>query len=318
MNKVFSGMRDICFRVYNKIMQKMSNFLFRDILTTPSVKTDQNAKTVLYSALNNVNVNAYILAAKSFLRFCPNVSVVVQDDGDLTEQSKRAIREHIDGVIIYSRESMFDVIDERINNDVKQLLPSKDEYFQFTPIRILYLKCISVIARFPERKVIFMDSDMIFIRPPEFIIKWIDDESCGDFYGEGGSYLAKRFHGMGFPFKTLDISNFNSGLIGLAYYGNQESLANTLRVIREKDPGVMYEWEIEQSVWSVLMSERDNPVNLDSLRDVYIGSGWRSFDDLVTNAIVAHFVGAIRFKNFRYLRLARKVVSELKESYSRE
>ena len=295
-------------------MQEMSNYLFKGVLKTPPIEVKPDAGIVLYSALNNINVNAYILAAKSFLRFCPNVAVIVQDDGDLSPKSIESIKANIKGVNIYTRDSMFEAIENSLNENLKRLLPPKEEYFKFTPIRILYLKCFNVIARFPKRRVIFMDSDMVFIRTPEFIIKWIESEYCGDFYGEGGSYLAERFHAMGFPFKSLDISNFNSGLIGLGYYDNQDSVANVLRLIKNRDPEIMYEWEIEQSIWSVLMSERENPVNIDSLREVYIGSGWRSYDDLVQNAVVAHFVGAIRFKNLRYLRLAHKVINELRKT----
>ena len=292
-------------------MQQNSNFLFRKVLATPPINTNPSASTVLYSALNQVNCRAYILAAKSFLRFCPDVALVVQNDGDLTAQSLRELSEHLPGITVYDQKSMFTVIDQVMTDSVKAIMPPREEYFSHIPVRILYLKCFNVIARFSGKKVIFLDSDMLFLKQPAFIADWIAQDYKGDFYGGGGSFLAERFHAMGFSFETLDIANFNSGLLGIDATVPQNQLKRVLSVIREEDPAIFHEWEIEQSVWSVLLAERKNPVNLDDLCDVYIGSGWRTYQDLKTNAVVAHFVGAIRYKNFRYLRLARDVMSEL-------
>jgi len=294
-------------------MQKNSNIVFRKVLNTPPVQSNPSSDTILYSALNQVNCNAYIIAVKSFLRFCPDVSVVVQNDGDLEKESLANLSSHIEGIRIFSKESMFAIIDEKMSDDVKTVMPPVEEYNSYTPVRILYLKCLNVIARFPGKKVIFLDSDMLFLKYPAFIVDWVAQNYHSDFYGEGGSFLSERFHAMGFPFKSLDIKNFNSGLLGIGGEIKTEQLARVFKILRKYDPSIFYEWEIEQSVWSVLLSERENPVNLDSLENVYIGSGWRSYSDLKKNAIVAHFVGSIRFKNFRYIRLARYVMKELKK-----
>lgn len=295
-------------------MQKNSNFLFRDVLTTPPVETAPSSAIILFSALNNVNCRAYILAAKSFLFFYPKVAVVIQDDGDLDDRSISELRSHIQGVTIYSKESMFRAIRETMSEDVKKVMPPESDYDLYTPIRILYLKCLNVIARFPNKKVIFLDSDMLFLKCPDAILKWIKESSDRIFYGEGGSYLAEKFHEIGFDFKSLDIANFNSGLLGLCGTVSHAHLAAVLKKIYDYDPLIFHEWEVEQSIWAVLLADRENPINLDSLEEVYIGSGWRSYRDLKENAVVAHFVGAIRFKNFRYLRLGRDVIKKLKNS----
>jgi len=277
--------------------------------------TNPDSDVILYSALNRVNCRAYILAAKSFLRFYSEISVVVQNDGDLDGKCLSELRYHIKDITIYSRESMDLIIQQSLSEKVKKVMPPASECISSQPVKILYLKLFNVIARFQNKKVIFVDSDMIFLKRPDVIIDWIIEPYKRDFYGDGGSFLAETFHNIGFEFKSLDISNFNSGLLGIGGSISHDKLAEVLLRIREYDPSIFHEWEIEQSVWSVLLSERENPLNIDELQEIYIGSGWKTYARLRGKAIIAHFVGAIRFKNFRYLRLARDVIRQLnKES----
>ena len=311
MNSFLQKSLNRLFRIYNKIMQKHSNLLFRSILKTPPMSTKPDSGVILYSALNKVNCRAYILAVKSFLRFYSEISVVVQNDGDLDERCLSELRHHIKGITIYSRESMDSIIQQSLSEKVKKVMPPVSEYISSTPVKILYLKLFNVIARFQNKKIIFVDSDMIFLKHPDAIIDWIIEPYKRDFYSGGGSFLAEKFHNIGFEFKSLDIANFNSGILGIGGCINQDKLAEVLFKIREYDPSIFHEWEIEQSVWSVLLSERDDPLNLDDLQEIYIGSGWKTYAKLREKAVIAHFVGAIRFKNFRYLRLAMDVMREL-------
>ena len=110
LNRYYKEFRKKLFRLYNQGMQRNSNLLFKGILRTPPMKISNSSDTILFSALNQVNCRAYILAAKSFLRFYPNVSVVVQDDGDLGNKCINELRHHLNGITIYTKESMFDAV----------------------------------------------------------------------------------------------------------------------------------------------------------------------------------------------------------------
>ena len=289
-------------------MQRNSNFLFRGILKTDPVDTDPNADTVLYTGLNKPNCRAYILAAKSFLCFYPRVSVVVQDDGTMDEKCIQELCTHIHGITIYSRKSMDEYIQKHVGNQVRQVMPDIYDCHILIPLKLL-----NVIYRFNNKKVIFLDSDMIVLRRPDDIIKWIEDPYMRDFYSGGGSLLAETFHDIGFEFKTIDISNFNSGFLGIGGSISEDFLADTFTRIRNYDPLLFKNWEIEQAIWSVLLSSRENPLNIDELSEIYIGSGWRTVEELRAKAIIVHFVGAIRFKNLRYLRLAWMLFKELRK-----
>ncbi len=290
-------------RLYNRYMQKNANFLFREITKTAKITTNPSSESVIYCAIGNNASRQYLAAIKSFLRFYNDVRVVVQSDGTLTEKYENEIRSHLPGVEIYSQDDMFECIDNFVSPELADLLPNRDDYFKHTSVKIVYLKFLNVIFRLNGSKVVIIDSDILFLRNPEFIVNWLKSEYTHDFYGEGSNARSADFHNMGFEFKSLDVANFSSGTIGIGGHVAQEELVRIFKKIRDYDSSLFYSWEIEQALWSIIMATRKNPVNIDSLRDVYVGSGWRSYRDLKDNAVIAHFAGAVRFNKFRYMKL---------------
>ena len=85
-----------------------------------------------------------------------------------------------------------------------------------------------------------------------------------------------------------------------------------LERIHRDSPQVMNGWEIEQSLWAVLLGARPDCTNLDALQEGYITSGWKTYQRMKEKAIFVHFVGAIRFQNLKYLRLASDIYGELR------
>jgi hypothetical protein len=301
------------FRVYNSLMQKNSNLLFRGVLKTPPIRTDPSAHTVLYTSLNSQSCRAYIAAAKSFLRFFPEVAVEVQDDGDLCESCREELRRHIIGITIHSKEEMDRIIIKNLSGRVQAAMPPSNEYYSFKPIKILYLKLFNTICRYSEKKVIFLDSDMLFLKYPKFIIEWIEKPYETDFYSCGKNTLAEKLNKI-FKIDNFDIGDFNSGILGICGGINQEDLATILEKIKEKNYDLFHEWEIEQSIWAILFSKRNKPINFDSIRKRYIGNAWMSFEDLKKKSTIAHFVGAARFKNLTYLKLANDIFESMRRN----
>lgn len=300
-------------RVYNRYMQKNANFLFRSILDTPAARSTPEAETILYCALGNNACRQYIAMVKSFLRYTVNVAVVAQDDGTLEDKQILEIQEHIQGAKVFSKEDMLHLVSQEAGAELLPLLPDRQEYDKQTSVKIMYLKFLNVIFRLNGRKVIIVDSDLLFLRHPDEIIDWIEQPYSHDFFGEGGNAKAQDFYNMGFKFNDLDIANFSSGTLGIGGEVTRQQLIDIFQRITDYDPSLFHAWEIEQALWSVVMAERPNPLNLDELRAVYIGSGWKSYKRLKREAIIAHFAGVVRFNNFRYLRLLRDLVRELKE-----
>lgn len=268
--------------------------------------SDPDANTILYTGLNDTNAMAYLVAAKSFLRFYDKVSVVVQNDGTIGELNIQNLKHHVKDIQIYSKTDMMQNIYKKASMDVQKVLPDLNDCHILLPLKLL-----NVIYRFSGKKVIFLDSDMIVIKRPEYIINWIESSYKQDFYSGGGSLLASTFHKIGFDFPTININNFNSGLLGIKSEVSEGLLSSILKKINEFDASLFKNWEIEQAIWSVILSQRPNPVNIDDLEEIYIGGGARSFKELKNKAIITHFVGALRFNWFKYPRLAWWIEKQL-------
>ena len=188
---------------------------------------------------------------------------------------------------------MFETISNGATSKFVKAAPSVQEYYQHTSVKITYLKFFNVIFRFNGYKVIIIDSDLLFLKRPDYIIDWSIKPYRNDFYSEGSNEKASDFYSMGFDFRSLDVANFSSGTIGIGGEFHQDELIDILERIREYDPTLFYAWEIEQALWSIVMAKKNSPLNIDSLRSMYIGSGWRSYNELKQNAIIAHFAGAV-------------------------
>src|SRR5262245_41748692 len=155
------------FRLYNRLLQRHSNFLFRPVVKTPPVEVKPAAKAVLYTVLDRRNCRAYLLALKSFLRYCADVRVVVQNDGTITERQERELRQHIRGMEIYDPEASRRLIRERAAAELNELLPDLQGCHFF-----LTLKLLNVFYRFRGNDVILLDSDILFLKRPTFVLDW--------------------------------------------------------------------------------------------------------------------------------------------------
>lgn len=295
------------FRVYNRLMQRGANLWFRPVLDTPPARATPGAPVTVYTPLNRTACRPYLTGIKSLLRFLPGVAVAVQDDGSLTPAQKAELATHVEGIAIHDRPSLDAAIRMAVPPDVLQAFPGLDGCHVMIPLKLL-----GVFARYHRQRVILFDSDILCLRRPDFIVDWIASRPAYDFYGGGGSHLAAVFRTIGFGFQAVDIDDFNTGLVGLDNDFPFELLGEVVGRVRAFDEQLFRNWEIEQAIWAVLFDRKANAVNVDTLATPYIGSGWRRYRELRERAVLAHFVGAIRYKNLRYLRLAYDVIRELK------
>jgi hypothetical protein len=291
------------FYVFNRFMIEHSNFIFRRILRTPPMETDPSSDCILFSILQKKDVRAYLLAAKSFLRYCPPLNVIIQSDGSLDSTACREIRAHIPHVGILSREATEEFVRLRASKALLQLLGETNWWVEF--------KLLNPLLRFPGKYVILFDSDLLFVRRPDAVIDCIKAVPPRTFHSPGGNCLGDAFHKIGFDFSRVDIRSFNAGFIGFLNDFDPGSLVPVAEAIRKYDSKLFRVWDIEQALWSVLLNQAENPLNLKSVDADYVGNGWAHFDILRDKVVMAHFVGATRFRNLMYVRLAHRVIREL-------
>lgn len=292
------------FYLFNRLMIERSNTIFRGILNTSPIETDPSSDVVLFSILQKKDVRAYLLAAKSFLRFTPRMNVVIQSDGSLDYVSCREIRAHLPHATFLSRFSTEEFVRSRSSRPLLRLLGDTNWWVE--------IKLLNPLLRFVNKYVILFDSDLIFMKCPAAVIDCISGTPQRTFYSPGGNALAEPFHAVGFEFDKVDIRSFNAGFIGFFNDIGTELLESVADAIRTFDGSLFKYYDIEQALWSVLLNETESPVNLKSVDDQYVGNGWSNFETLNERSVMAHFVGATRFRNLMYNRLARRVISELR------
>jgi hypothetical protein len=291
----------------------MSPWIFRGVLATPPVAADPAAPVVLFTLLHREGVRPYLLAVKSFLRFCPGLDVVVQSDGTLDDQARAVLGAHVANVRIVGR--------GETDAFLRAWLGDVSLGVELSTCRLfLPLKLVNVIARFPGRRIILFDSDLLFLRRPEAVARWIAGTSGAPevFYGCGGATVAEAFRAMGFEFPRVDVSRFNAGFTGFENTFTRDDLVAVFRRIAAHDPGLFTTaWDTEQAVWSVLLNRFDRVLELDRLADGYHGGPWDPYRRLAGRAVYGHFVGSDRFRNFSYPRLGWRVIRELRRTPTR-
>lgn len=294
------------FYVFNRVLTEYSNGVFRCILRTPPVETDPSSDRILFSILQKKDVRPYLLAAKSFLRYCPPLNVVIQSDGSLDHDSCREIRAHVRHASFLSRESSEELVRSRASKPLLRLLGETNWWVE--------LKLLNPLLRYPGKYVILFDSDLLFLRRPNAVLECLTANPPRTFHSPGGNQLADAFHKIGFDFGRVDVRSFNAGFIGFLNDFSPDALVPIAGAIRDYDPNLLKVWDIEQALWSVLLNDSVNPLNLKSVDTDYVGNGWSRFEVLQNKAVMAHFVGATRFNRLMYVRLARKVYRELMQT----
>jgi hypothetical protein len=298
---------DLFYKSYGRILQKNSNLVFRAILETPPIETDPESDTLLFTILDRCNYRAYLLAAKSLLQYCPPIRVVVQSDGSLDAACLRDLDRHLPGIQVLDPEESKAGVRAKADLELLRMLDYDGNCDFFVRLRFM-----NVVGRYPGKKIIIMDSDIVFLRNPEYVVRWIqepDDHSA--FHSDGGSFQTADFHALGLDFSKVDIGRFNAGFTGFYNTLTYPYIKEIVSVIYRRNPKLLREYEIEQSLWSVVFNSFDPVVCLDDVIKGYVASGYWSYER-IKESVLVHFIGSVRFKNLRYLRVARDVIRKLK------
>jgi hypothetical protein len=289
-------------------VHKYSNLIFKSILRTSSVRVESDSEIVIYTLLQHRSVCAYLLAIKSLVRFCKelNFAIVVQSDGTLTKEDCICLERHLNGIQILSRSSSEQYLATKLSGSQIDFL----NRFK-TPSLFVKFKLLNPLFRYKGRYLIVFDSDLLFLHPPEEVIRLLVRREKRVFHLPGGNNLSTPFRRIGFGFSNVDISNFNAGFFGVPNEFSEADILEVLARVREFDESLFCSWEMEQALWAVLLNAFRNPLNLGSIAPDYVGNGWRSYHELKTRASIIHFVGTTRFRNLSYPLLGWQVIKSI-------
>lgn len=303
--------------------------LFSAVKRTPPMACNPESDTGMHSAVPHRYVMAYLTAIKSFLRYCADVAVFVHDDGSLRDEDKQLIRDQVPGVQIIDRAWADQEFAARVADEF--LMKVRTSYTS-------YLKLFDPTLISDKRRIVIVDTDVLFLRRPSAVIEWIQQggtpwyhksepwrkRSDADQKAEPAPAAPKpeepkhiqwlvvkrlaeinRHLGTQFAFEP----GFNSGFIG--YEQGTVDYAELKRLLvhlHETLGDKIFRWGAEQTMHGlVLCGKGATPLPSE---DYMVYTNLNS--SRAEQAAFVHFIGEFRYYRLKYPRLAAKIIKELK------
>ena len=303
--------------------------LFRAVNGTPPISANPHAETGIHTAVPHRYLFAYLTAIKSFLRYYADVAVYVHDDGSLREEDKGLIRTHVPGVQIIDRAWADQTFADKIGDEF--LMKVRKSYTS-------YLKLFDPTLVSTRKRIIIVDTDVLFLNHPAAIIEWALNGGTA-WYHRSGSWKKKSLNsentsgGAQTPATAQPthiqhmvvqripeinqalhkefafVHGFNSGFIGYDHgtvqYGElKELLTHLYGMFGDR----IFRWGSEQTMHGLVLCGK-GAVAL-PLDEYMVYTNLNS--DKAAQATFVHFIGEFRYHRLLYPRLAAKVIRELK------
>lgn len=137
-----------------------------------------------------------------------SITPIIIDDGSLNEKWRQKIKNQIPGIIIYSEKYIESILDEVLPKEKFPFLRNK---------RITYkhLRKITDIHILPGKWKLVLDSDMLFFKQPDALIKWMENPTVCCLLQETKTHYGYSMSLMNNLAKTKVIENLNVGLVGI-------------------------------------------------------------------------------------------------------
>lgn len=314
--------------VANRVLNKYGDaFLFGAIRRSPVVETNPDADTGIHSAVPHRYRFAYLTAIKSLLRYYADLTVYVHDDGSLLAEDKAMIRKHLPGVRIIDRAAADRAFAEKINDAF--LAKVRTSYTS-------YLKLFDPTLASTNKRIIIVDTDVLFLDRPETIIQWAQNGGAPWFHQsepwrqaqsnqpppgsnpQPDSTKPKHIQQMVLE-RLPDINQalgteyafepgFNSGFVGYDHDTvNYNELKTLLTHLYAMLGDRIFRWGSEQTMHGLLLGAK-GALALPS--DEYmVFTNLNS--DRAAQAKFVHFIGEYRYHRMLYPRLAAQVIRRL-------
>lgn len=142
---------------------------FRGALALPLIEANPAAPVEIHTLLCRRDVLAYLYAVKSLLFYSSNFSVVVHDDGTLTNSDLAILRRHLPGIRIIGRAEGDAAVIPALRSfpvltSYRQAIPNARQFLDFT--------LLSGASR-----LISLDADVLFLERPVEVLNWAAGQS---------------------------------------------------------------------------------------------------------------------------------------------
>jgi len=284
------------FRSLKKIVEYNRKYFFRKILKTPPLDSNPSSDVSIHSLVCQQDIEMYLLAIKSFLRFHDNIAVYAHSDGSLDSHDISILKKHIQNISVITRENS-------LWNEFLELI--QKDYIDKGIGNIILMKLF--FSQFSDKKkIIILDTDIVFLKKPKILIEWIEKElNCSYYNQDKYDTLRDAEERIKEDFKLNELPiNFNAGFIALY---NDISLAEIKKFLqiqeKYKDTQIT---KGDQTIYHLMLANRNaKPLN----RKKYVIYDGKNYTH---KTVMIHFPNQNRFDNNIYLKLARQVCKEIK------
>lgn len=302
-------------RIKGKIIRSIFHYQTKNVFALPLIGGFlEKSPVVLLSMLQETDVQMYLLAVKSMMRYLIVNKVVIVCDPDLSSQSKELIKKHIGRV---------------------EFLDALDYQHEKIPTGGTWERLYAISHLTNEYYVIQMDADILVMKPPKEVIEsiqlnhsfilgtefeyqqlpieemtdiaqqWVDDAVINNtklhIQKIAESYLMRLVKPLGCNFYTRGCSGFS----GFSKGSLTPEIVLKISETFYKELGEQWDsWGTEQFISNLLLSNQENVRVLPV--DTYNSSNCYRDD-----CVLSHFIGTFRFVDMQYVNLAQQVLKEL-------
>jgi hypothetical protein len=299
------------------INHRLFSWRTRQIHKTPPIPCDPGAPCEVHTMLGHRDVDLYLVAIKSLLRWSQRLAVVVHSDGSLDRTTLDHLRRHIPGARI--------VEPPEADSRAREMLKDRPALLRWRAHDAAYRRLIDVeLARRTPRRIV-LDADVIVLREPAEALRWAESGTLPFLLGQPphdeGQELSKpaesahvqahfRYAVPRLAAATGLAPRFLQGTTA-GFHGctDQLQLNRVEDLLRACESlGLrMTQWGGDQCCIIYLLSAADGQ-RLDPTRCFNFEP---SLASAAADAEVIHFYGTYRFHGGVYTGLARSVISQL-------
>ncbi len=218
------------YNLHKNISDEYNQRLYRDfafIKDTPPIACNPNADVEVHTLTSHFHIYMYIASLKSLLTYYSDLAIIAHNGDDtLTDEDKALLHAQIPGIRIIEKEEGEKAVYAALSPHRRSLAYRK--------------KIINSIELFDHillagtKKIITMNSDILFFAEPTELIRWIRDSSDRILYVHEELPVAQvdflKQMGSGFPpHVTIALACFPKAILDLPYI--EDVLKKTKRSI---------------------------------------------------------------------------------------
>lgn len=294
-----------------RFKKRWFNFATRHIFHTQMAQCDPTSNVVVLSQLYAPDLNMYMLAAKSFARFIKPLEFVIVDDG-LSSSDRQTLSNHF----------------ERI-----RFVPAHEVASGACPRGGCWERLLSIAKLSAKHYVIQLDADTLTLSAPEEISQCIEQNRSFTLGTSTGQEITTFKKASEFARQHLNEHVQIQAEVAMEHYPENERLNYvrgcagfagfsrgllSVNKIEEFSTTMSYligdekwcGWGSEQVTSNYLIANAPNPLIL----PLKCYPFWAPRVD-ASQCKLIHFVGTYRFYQGKYMRLARLIIKELKNTH---